>query len=204
MKTLSVQLYCPYCGQPLTRAKWQYEYGNTHTLICPSNHLWDIWGQSDRLHFTPVSLATCQCGETMPSRDMREKVCPKCHEVAKKAWRMDKEKSYARLEITPVKTADGLYYHLTTSIKIEPYPNPFMYGGMWGSSPAKTKEELQQVINGFEENANVLRQNGMEKVEIITHDEVVRAEQQKLEPVAVKAPELKPKTENQKQLSLLE
>jgi len=115
---------------------------------------------------------------------------------------MDKEKSYARLEITPVKTANGLIYDLNTSINIVPYPNPFMFGGMWGSSYAKTKEELQEGINSFEKTANELRQNGMEKVEIVTHDEIVRTEQPKLVETAPSEPELEPV--GVKQLSLLD
>jgi len=113
---------------------------------------------------------------------------------------MDKDKSYACLEITPVKTADGLIYNLNTSIKIESYPNPFMYGGMWGGSYAKTKEELQQAINDFEETASELRQNGMEKVTVVTHNEIVRTEQPKL--VETKSePEPEPVVAGVKQLS---
>jgi len=199
--------FCPACGNPLTPAKWQY-YSNANVVskICPQNHLWDIWKPpyQEGFEFKPVSLSKCECGEIMPSRDMKEidkrKVCPKCFEVAKKAWRMDKDKSYARLEITPVQTANGLIYSLNTSIKIEPYPNPFMYGGMWGSGCAETKEELEQAINNFEETANELRQNGMEKVEIVSHDEIVRTEQPKL---VETAPSDKPEPKaGVKQLSL--
>jgi hypothetical protein len=203
-----IELYCPYCGGRLTTAKWQYyRNANIVTKICPQNHLWDIWKPpyQEGFEFKPVSLSKCECGEVMPSRDMKEidkrKVCPKCFEVAKKAWRMDKDKSYARLEITPVQTANGLIYSLNTSIKIEPYPNPFMYGGMWGGDYAKTKEELQQKINQFEKQANELRQNGLERVDIITHDEIVRTEQPKLETITRNKPEPEPKPEV-RQLSL--
>lgn len=194
MPTIEQIEYCPYCGGRLTTAKWQDPSSNIVTKICPQNHLWDIWKPSYREEFAfqVVSLSKCECGEVMPSRDMREidkrKVCPKCFEVAKRAWQMDKEKSYARLEITPVQTSNGLIYSLNTAIKIEPYPNPFMYGGIWGGGSAKTKEELKQAINNFEKTTNELRQNGMERVDIITHDEIVRTEQPKLETVSEPEP----------------
>jgi len=203
--------YCPNCGNQLTMAKWQPRNSNIVTKICPQNHLWDIWKQSYKAGFEiqQVSLSKCECGEVMPSRDMKEidkrKVCPKCFEIAKKAWQMDKEKSYARLEITPVQRANGLIYNLQESIKIEPYPNPFMYGGMWGSSCAKTKEELQQAINSFEATANELRQNGMERVEIITNNEVVLTEQPKLvEAEIARTEQPKVETKPARQFSLLD
>jgi len=128
----------------------------------------------------------------MPTRDMRDldkqKVCPKCLEIAKKAWRMDKDKSYARLEITPIKTTEKHYYQIHTSIKIEPYPNPFMHGGMWGGGSAKDEQELEQVIKYFEETATELKENGMERVEVVRHDELIRLEQLGLEGKATNKP----------------
>lgn len=196
------ELYCPSCGNRLTTTKWKRD--NRQTLICPQNHLWDIWERNGQLEFRPVSLSKCECGEVMPTRDMRDidkqKVCPKCFGVAKKAWRMDKDKSYARLEITPIKTMDRHYYQLHTSIEIRPYPNPFMYGGMWGGNSAKDEQELEQAIKHFEETVAELKENGLDRVEVVRHDELIRAEQVRLEAKPEKASEPEPQV---KQLSLI-
>ena len=185
--------YCPLCGGGLMVAKWQCASRVT-TKICPQNHLFDI-GEN---HITPVSLSKCECGEVMPTRDMRDidkrKVCPKCFEVVKKAWRMDKDKSYARLVITPIKTADRHYYQLQTSVEIRPYPNPFMYGGMYGGNSAKD-EELEQAITSFNETVAELKENGLERVEIVRHDELIRVEQARLEAKATTPEPSQPKQE---------
>jgi hypothetical protein len=103
---------------------------------------------------------------------------------------MDSEKSFARLDITPVRTTEGVVYRLEESIEIKPYPNPFMYGGKWGGGCARNEEELEQAKVRFQKETDQLRQNGMEKVEVITHDETVHVEQPtlevKLEPKTVK------------------
>jgi len=170
-----------------------------------------------------MSQPGSDCGEAMPVRNMHEKyddkpkkrgeqtlVCPKCLEARRAAWRMDKEKSFARMEITPVRSADGLAYHLSYAIKIEPYPNPYSYGGMYGGGAAETKEGLDIEIAKFNAQADSLRQNGMEKVEVITHEETVRAEQRKLEAKPPKAPRgtvqqsaVEPDETKQLQLSLI-
>ena len=86
------------------------------------------------------------------------------------------------MEITPVRSADGLVYHLSYAIKIKPYPNPFSYGGMCGGGAVKTQEELDQAIAKFNDQADALRSNGMEKVEIVTHEETVKVEQKRRTP----------------------
>ena len=187
--------YCPLCGGKFSMAKWQHNNSRCQTLICPLNHLWDLREHSyikDGLEFTPVSLSKCECSEVMPTRDMRDidkrKVCPKCFEVAQKAWRMDKEKSYARLEILPIKTGNMRYYQLNNSIEISPYPNPFMYGAMYGGNSAKDEQELEQAIKSFNETVAKLKENGLERVEIVRHDELIRIEQLGLEGKATNKP----------------
>ena len=178
---VSEDLHCPLCGLVLDRAKWDNANAKVRTKNCANGHILDILD----LDFRVVSMSTCKCGESMPTRDMREvdkqRLCPKCYQIARAAWRMDKDKSYARLEITPIKTTEKHYYQIHTSIKIEPYPNPFMYGGMWGSGSAKDEQELEQAIKHFEETVAGLKENGMERVEVVRHNELMRVEQFGLE-----------------------
>lgn len=158
--------------------------------------MWDILQQSGgRFEFNTVRFANClDCGQSLPARMMHQKydsqprkrdeqrlVCERCFEAARAAWRMDGEKSFARLEITPVRTARASYYHLSYSIKIEPYPNPFSYGGMFGNGSAATKEELDRAIASFSKQAETLRSNGMKEIEVVTGEETVRVEQPRLE-----------------------
>lgn len=188
---LEDMLYCPACGGSLSLAKWQH-YTNPKivTKICPQNHLWDVYLNGSRFEFTEGRLAQCQCGETMPEWELRQggnkqRLCRKCFESKRQAWRMDAEKSFARLEITPVKSSGGASYHLQTSIEIHPYPNPFMFGGMYGGSRAKDEQELDQAIKEFDKTVDSLRQSGLTRVEVERHDEIVRTEQPTL--VAVEA-----------------
>jgi len=191
-------VFCPDCGNMLKPSNWQEENPKCQTLVCDRSHLWDIWTSSGReLRFERVKTANCALHPftlTMPERKLRKAndqwLCPECFQQQSKAWRMDSEKSFARLDITPVRTTEGVVYRLEESIEIKPYPNPFMYGGKWGGGCARNEEELEQAKVRFQKETDQLRQNGMEKVEVITHDETVHVEQPtlevKLEPKTVK------------------
>jgi len=205
---LADMAYCPCCGGGLTLVKCRSETVVFKT--CPQNHLWEIWRSSMGFQFYSVAVVKCGCGDTLPLRDAREvegrRLCPKCFEETRKVWRMDKEKSYARLEITPIETSEGLYYDLHTSIEIKPYPNPFMFGGMWGGGAAKSEQELEQAIKGFEQTVSKLKENGMEKVEIVRHDKRVRTQQMGLSAAVVEHSKVKEEQQMQfeRQFLLLE
>lgn len=112
MVTSQVDHYCPLCGGILTQSRWQSNYTEGKTTVCPNNHVWEMPATTDgNLEFMMVKLGKCvDCGEAMPERNMREKyddtpkkrgeqrlmMCPKCFETNSKAWRMDKEKSFAK------------------------------------------------------------------------------------------------------------
>ncbi len=188
-------MFCPECGKEL-KPETKYKKGSFRGqfLSCGS-HLWEIWPDATKYYggkweFNEVKMATCDCGETSPQRDMHDiddnrqgnkpthkHVCDKCYNAACKAWRMDPEKSFARMDITPVKTAERFYYLINTAINIRPYPNPFMYGGCYGGGSAMDEQNLEQQIKSFTEQADRLRENGMVKIEIVRHDEKVRTEQ---------------------------
>jgi len=172
--------FCLSCGGAMTFAKWQ-DRGKAVLKICSQNHLWEAYKTGESFQLRRLPLFRCACGEVLPDHEMREinqqRLCPKCFEAARKAWRMDKDKSFARLEIIPIRTSERLYWQLHTAIKIEPYPNPFMYGGMWGGGSAKDEQELEYAIKAFEDQVARLKENGMEKVEIVRHDERTRTEQ---------------------------
>ena len=104
-----------------------------------------------------------------------------------RVWEMDKEQSYARLTITPIITPEGKVYHYNEEIQVRPYPNPKMFGGMWGSGGAKDKKELERVIRGFNQMVERLKAEGLEKVEIEEMPEVTRAEYEARMPSKVEA-----------------
>ena len=198
MKAVRDPKFCPECGQPMTISKWK-PCGIGKSMICPGNHLWDIYSMSHTFEFSACQLAQCACGESLPERDMRAidkvKVCPKCFAAAEAVWQMDKDRSFARIEITPFKTQQGTYYQISTTIEIKPYPNPFMGGGMWGSASAKSEQELEDLIKGFNDTVGGtglfrgnMKQHGLERIEIIRHDERVIAGQHTLLKVVVPAP----------------
>lgn len=115
------------------------------------------------------------------------------------------------MEITPVRKSDGtVHYNVSETIEIRPYPNPFSYGGSYGGGGADTKEQLDQAIARFQAQADGLKQYGMEKIEVITHEEQVKVEQRSLEKIEAKraklnygTPEPKIEPEPEKQLSLI-
>jgi hypothetical protein len=186
------ELYCPKCGCILTDSQWKsMTWKGKMAKTCQNNHVWDIT-QGRYLEFEAVHFEKCvDCGESMPAWYMQDKpdvksgkirilICRKCLDKSQAAWKMDKEKSFARLTITPVRKSDSLTYKYTTEVKINPYPNPFSWGGFWGMGAANTKEELDQAITRFKAEGERLKANGMEKIEVITEPESVKAEQRPL------------------------
>lgn len=198
-------LYCPYCGQLLTISKW----GDSRAYdTCVNGH---VFSRASDLCFSVIHISTCECGEKMPANQLREvdkrQLCPKCFEVARREWQMDKDKSYARFEITPVDGPDGSYYSLSTSIEIKPYPNPFMFGGMYGGGRAKDDQELAELIKAFENMASEYQTSGLEKIEIVRRDRTTIKRQIKMIDVKPEKPKetpaKSPEIETKKQLSLM-
>lgn len=99
----------------------------------------------------------------MPNRDLLDQL-----------WEMDKEKSFARLTISPIKEGDKSYYLFEQELWIKPYPNPFSYGGFWGQGTAKTTEELNRIVSYFKEEVAEWQGRGLTKIEIIHHPEMTR------------------------------
>jgi len=194
------EIYCPKCGNLLK------QMGKYH--ICDQKHLWEVyhgnayWGWQ----FREVAIAKCQeCGAEYPEFDLHnwegKKLCDDCYEAIKASWRMDKEASYATLTIQPLITPQGKFYACSGSIKIEPYPNPVMYGGMYSHASAENEGELEKVIASFNSEVDRLKQYGMERVEIERLPERVITEQPALAVEAVE-PVTIPTAKPQPQLSL--
>jgi len=98
-------------------------------------------------------------------------------------WELDKEESYARVTITPIKPikpGEKVKYHWDEAIQIRPYPNPFSYGGQWGSGVASTREEVERHIISFKEYIMDWQKHGLEKVEIRWQPEMTEAERRNL------------------------
>ena len=64
-------------------------------------------------------------------------------------WELDKENSFARCTIIPVREGDKRYYKWEQEMWIKPYPNPFGYGGFWAQEVAKTTEEVDRLLAYF-------------------------------------------------------
>ena len=194
------EIYCPKCGNSL---KVMGEY-----RICDSKHLWTVrQGMIRGWEFEPEEIGKCNdCGGEYPSFELRSwdslKLCDKCREVRKEAWRMDSEKSRAVLTITPIVTSEGKFYRYDTHIEIKPYPKPCM-GGMYGGGGAKNEAELEKAIASFNSEVDELRKYGMKKVSIERLPEQVLTAQ----PVMIQAQEApqddtEPEEEKELQASL--
>ncbi len=91
-------------------------------------------------------------------------------------WELDKEESYARLTITPIREGDERYYQWDEAIQIRPYPNPFGYGGQWGMGDAQSEDEVQRLTEVFRHYAKEWQERGLEKVEVIRIPEMTQVE----------------------------
>lgn len=90
-------------------------------------------------------------------------------------WELDKEQSYARLTITPIREGDKRYYQWEDRVQIKPYPNPFGFGGMWGTGPAWSEDEVQRKIEGFRHFLREWEERGL-KIEIVCKPEMTITE----------------------------
>ena len=99
----------------------------------------------------------------------------KIDEMEKENWRLDPEKSFARLTITPVGEGDNTYYDIDEVIEIRPYPNPFGFGGMYTMGGLKSEAEVKKQIGWFKDWLKVWQERGLTNVEIIRRPQVTRA-----------------------------
>ena len=167
-------LFCPYDGQKLADSKWVW--CSRQLRMCPNGHMWDVshnagWKKS--VEFDPIEMVKCRCTTPTPKLLMRAPpdksappLCPDCYEVVKKAWKPDREKSYAHLIISPLRLEDGLYYKFETRVEIHPYPNPHGCGGWWGGGGAKNAGEVVNIVQDFKRATQFWQDLGV-KAEVI-------------------------------------
>lgn len=200
-KSHPVMYFCPLCGGKLAEYKGHQEEESTRrTMRCSKAHVWEVgrgYIYSDSLDFRPLPSANCaRCGQSTLVREMRELfndqpvkqrgeqprlACQKCYRAEQDAWRMDPKESFAQLEVIPVRTSEGLRYHLNSEVAIRPYPNPLSWGGSWGGDVAHTKKDLRAKIAEFRKQFETYyKVHGMERIEVVTRPETVRVEQKKL------------------------
>ena len=91
-------------------------------------------------------------------------------------WELDKENSFARCTITPIREGAKRYYELEQEMWIRPYPNPFSYGGFWAQGVAKTTEEVDRLISYFKSETGRWQKHGLCKIDIIHKPEMSRVE----------------------------
>lgn len=103
----------------------------------------------------------------------------------KRNWQMDSELSSATLTISPVEKADGsVVYHLHDAIEIHPYPNPLMFGGVWGSATVNSEIEAMEREQLFLETLSTwdiidhgsLKEHGMTRISVVWEDQVTRVQ----------------------------
>ncbi len=94
---------------------------------------------------------------------------PSAEEEEKANFKLDTEKSFALLVITPIHAVsdDGEtdYINIDETIEIKPYPNPYHYGGMWGHGWHKPEEE-KEAIADFHHWVDPWIERGLTRVEI--------------------------------------
>ena len=94
---------------------------------------------------------------------------PTPEEEERANFKLDTEKSYALIVITPIHAVsdDGEtdYIYVDETIEIKPYPNPYGFGGMWGNGGHKPEEE-KKVIADFHRMVDPWIERGLTRVEI--------------------------------------
>ena len=94
--------------------------------------------------------------------------------LEQEAWRMDRERSYAQLRITPIIEGDRRYYQLDETVEVKPYPNPLGFGGLWAHGVADDRAEVDRRINLFLLEVEKWKVNGLERIEVIEEAEEAR------------------------------
>ena len=93
-------------------------------------------------------------------------------------WELDKENSFARFTITPVKEGSETKLLCEQELWIKPYPNPFSYGGFWAQGVAKTTEEVDRLLAYFKSETEKWQKHGLVKIDIIRKPEMTIVEYQ--------------------------
>ena len=91
-------------------------------------------------------------------------------------WSLDAGESFARLEVTPFWRGGELRYDIESELKIRPYPNPFSYGGFWGSQTTPDKEAVKARIKSFKDEVKAWKKAGLSNVQVVWHPELTEAE----------------------------
>jgi len=86
-------------------------------------------------------------------------------EFEREQWRMDSQNSFALFEWGKVIRGEETYYRISESIEIRPWPNPHTFGGMWGSSSAKTIADVELAKTRFFEYVSQFKKWGMTRFE---------------------------------------
>ncbi len=103
------------------------------------------------------------------SKQLRIPGVPSAEEEERANFKLDTEKSFGLLVITPIHfvSDDGEkdYFHVQTKIEISPYPNPYGFGGMWGNGTMEPEKE-KQAIDDFHRWIDPWVERGLTRVEI--------------------------------------
>jgi len=95
---------------------------------------------------------------------------PTAEEEKRTNWKIDTETSFARLTLTPIVAIsdEGTRYYVSIdkALKINPYPNPYAFGGMWGCGRYKPEEEAG-AVQQFHDYISKWKALGLHKIEVI-------------------------------------
>ena len=99
---------------------------------------------------------------------------PTAEEEQKASFKLDTEKTFARLVITPIcaisDDGEARFIQVEEAIEIRPYPDPWTFGGLWGHGWLKPEEE-EKVLADFHHWADPWIERGLTRVDIIRQPE---------------------------------
>lgn len=89
-----------------------------------------------------------------------------------KAWKLDPEESRAYIVITPIIFEGERRFDISETLEIRPYPNPFSFGGFYGSRWVNKKEEAERCIKNFLEYVEKWKPRGLCQIEVKWEEEM--------------------------------
>lgn len=126
-------------------------------------------------------------------------------EEEKRDWGLDPEESLAEFEITAIQFPGRIVYSFTDALRINPYPNPLGFGGMWGTGGARSVPELMERLRSWREMLRPWEARGLTRIKVIRKPLIYRAERAITDPLIppVKDSHKEAKKVGTQQMSLL-
>lgn len=126
-------------------------------------------------------------------------------EAEKRDWGLDPGESLAEFEITAIQFPGRIAYTFTDTLRINPYPNPLGFGGMFGIGGAGSVPELIKRLRAWREMLRPWEARGLTRIRVIRKPPIFRAERAITDPLIppVKDSRKEAKKVGTQQMSLL-